>query len=319
MEQLFLTILNRAVTAGWLVLLVMVLRVVLKKAPRAVHYGLWAIVAVRLLWPGDLLPRAGVSLVPTTEPISGDVLTAAGTAVSGGLPAVGSPAGAAAAETAARTGQSLGHIAAVVWLVGMAAMALYLAGSYVRLRVRLRTAVRLEDGVWESEQAPSPFVLGFIRPRIYLPFGLDRGSRDYVLAHERTHIRHRDHWVKPLAFLLLAVNWFNPVLWAAYVLLGRDMERACDEMVLKNATPAQRAAYSRALVSCAAQPKMAAVCPLAFGEVAVKERVKNVLNYKKPALWAVILLVVAAAIIGVCLLTKPAEDKSGYPLDAKKL
>ena len=124
MEQLFLTILNRAVTAGWLVLLVMVLRVVLKKAPRAAHYGLWAIVAVRLLWPGDLLPRAGVSLVPTTEPISGDVLTAAGTAVSGGLPAVGSPAGAAAAETAARTGQSLGHIAAVVWLVGMAAMAL---------------------------------------------------------------------------------------------------------------------------------------------------------------------------------------------------
>ena len=179
MEQLFLTILNRAVTAGWLVLLVMVLRVVLKKAPRAAHYGLWAIVAVRLLWPGDLLPRAGVSLVPTTEPISGDVLTAAGTAASGGLPAVGSPAGAAAAETAARTGQSLGHIAAMVWLVGMAAMALYLAGSYVRLRVRLRTAVRLEDGVWESEQAPSPFVLGFIRPRIYLPFGgtINRAGR----------------------------------------------------------------------------------------------------------------------------------------------
>ena len=159
---------------------------------------------------GTCCPGPASSLVPTTEPISGDVLTAAGTAVSGGLPAVGSPAGAAAAETAARTGQSLGHIAAVVWLVGMAAMALYLAGSYVRLRVRLRTAVRLEDGVWESEQAPSPFVLGFIRPRIYLPFGLDRGSRDYVLAHERTHIRHRDHWVKPLAFLLLAVYWFNP-------------------------------------------------------------------------------------------------------------
>ena len=163
MEQLFLTILNRAVTAGWLVLLVMVLRVVLKKAPRAAHYGLWAIVAVRLLWPGDLLPRAGVSLVPTTEPISGDVLTAAGTAVSGGLPAVGSPAGAAAAETAARTGQSLGHIAAVVWLVGMAAMALYLAGSYVRLRVRLRTAVRLEDGCpWDRVQTHTSIRKDFI-------------------------------------------------------------------------------------------------------------------------------------------------------------
>lgn len=139
-----------------------------------------------------------------------------------------------------------------------------------------------------------------------------------MLAHERCHIRRWDHVWKPLAFLLLAVNWFNPVLWAAYVLLGRDMERACDEMVLKNATPIQRAAYSRALVACAAQPKMAAVCPLAFGEVAVKERVKNVLNYKKPALWAVILLVVAAAIIGVCLLTKPAGKDAGVP-DAETL
>ena len=153
MEQLFLTILNRAVTAGWLVLLVMVLRVVLKKAPRAVHYGLWAIVAVRLLWPGDLLPRAGVSLVPTTEPISGDVLTAAGTAVSGGLPAVGSPAGAAAAETAARTGQSLGHIAAVVWLVGMAAMALYL------LSVRLPEIVMTPLNYLANMNTPLPTIV----------------------------------------------------------------------------------------------------------------------------------------------------------------
>lgn len=169
MEQLFLTILNRAVTAGWLVLLVMVLRMVLKKAPRAAHYGLWAIVAVRLLWPGDLLPRAGVSLVPTTEPISGDVLTAAGTAVSGGLPAVGSPAGAAAAETAARTGQSLGHIAAVVWLVGMAAMALYLAGSYVRLRVRLRTAVRWRTACGKANRPRLPLCWGLSGPASTCP------------------------------------------------------------------------------------------------------------------------------------------------------
>ena len=306
MEQLFLTILNRAVTAGWLVLLVMVLRVVLKKAPRAAHYGLWAIVAVRLLWPGDLLPRAGVSLVPTTEPISGDVLTAAGTAVSGGLPAVGSPAGAAAAETAARTGQSLGHIAAVVWLVGMAAMALYLAGSYVRLRVRLRTAVRLEDGVWESEQAPSPFVLWFIRPRIYLPFGLDRGSRDYVLAHERTHIRHRDHWVKPLAFLLLAVYWFNPLLWAAYVLLCRDIELACDERVVRDMTREDRAAYSQALLQCSLNRRRRLVlCPLAFGEVGVRTRVKSVLRYRRPAVWLSAAAVLLCAALAVTFLTEP--------------
>ena len=311
MEQLFLTILNRAVTAGWLVLLVMVLRVVLKKAPRAAHYGLWAIVAVRLLWPGDLLPRAGVSLVPTTEPISGDVLTAAGTAVSGGLPAVGSPAGAAAAETAARTGQSLGHIAAVVWLVGMAAMALYLAGSYVRLRVRLRTAVRLEDGVWESEQAPSPFVLGFIRPRIYLPFGLDRGSRDYVLAHERTHIRHRDHWVKPLAFLLLAVYWFNPLLWAAYILLCRDMEYACDEAVLRDLEEPDKRAYSQALLNCAGPRRAVTACPVAFGEICVKGRIRRALRYKKPAVWVTAAAVVVCAAAAVCLLTNP-RDRTPY-------
>lgn len=161
-------------------------------------------------------------------------------------------------------------------------------------------------------------MLGVLAPRIYVPETVSEQDFPQVLAHERCHIRRWDHVWKPLAFLLLAVNWFNPILWAAYVLLGRDMERACDEMVLKNATPAQRAAYSRALVACAAQPKMAAVCPLAFGEVAVKERVKNVLNYKKPALWAIILLVVAAAIIGACLLTKPGYKNVGT-LDAEKL
>lgn len=198
-------------------------------------------------------------------------------------------------------------------------MALYMALSLLRMRWRLRAAPRIQDNVYRCTDWSTPFVLGVITPRIYVPETVSEQDFPQVLAHERCHIRRWDHVWKPLAFLLLAVNWFNPVLWAAYVLLGRDMERACDEMVLKNADAAQRAAYSRALVACAAQPKMAAVCPLAFGEVAVKERVKNVLNYKKPALWAVILLVVAAAIIGVCLLTKPAEDKGGYPLDAKKL
>lgn len=205
-----------------------------------------------------------------------------------------------------------------IWLTGVGCMALYMALSLLRMRWRLRAAPRIQDNVYRCTDWSTPFVLGVLAPRIYVPETVSEQDFPQVLAHERCHIRRWDHVWKPLAFLLLAVNWFNPVLWAAYVLLGRDMERACDEMVLKNATPAQRAAYSRALVSCAAQPKMAAVCPLAFGEVAVKERVKNVLNYKKPALWAVILLVVAAAIIGVCLLTKPAENDAGVP-DAETL
>ena len=193
-----------------------------------------------------------------------------------------------------------------------------MALSLLRMRWRLRAAPRIQDNVYRCTDWSTPFVLGVLAPRIYVPETVSEQDFPQVLAHERSHIRRWDHVWKPLAFLLLAVNWFNPVLWAAYVLLGRDMERACDEMVLKNATPAQRAAYSRALVACAAQPKMAAVCPLAFGEVAVKERVKNVLNYKKPALWAVILLVVAAAIIGACLLTKPGYKNVGT-LDAEKL
>lgn len=197
-------------------------------------------------------------------------------------------------------------------------MALYMALSLLRMRWRLRAAPRIQDNVYRCTDWSTPFVLGVLAPRIYVPETVSEQDFPQVLAHERCHIRRWDHVWKPLAFLLLAVNWFNPVLWAAYVLLGRDMERACDEMVLKNADAAQRAAYSRALVACAAQPKMAAVCPLAFGEVAVKERVKNVLNYKKPALWAVILLVVAAAIIGVCLLTKPAGKDAGVP-DAETL
>ena len=205
-----------------------------------------------------------------------------------------------------------------IWLTGVGCMALYMALSLLRMRWRLRDAPRIQDNVYRCTDWSTPFVLGVLAPRIYVPETVSEQDFPQVLAHERCHIRRWDHVWKPLAFLLLAVNWFNPVLWAAYVLLGRDMERACDEMVLKNATPAQRAAYSRALVSCAAQPKMAAVCPLAFGEVAVKERVKNVLNYKKPALWAVILLVVAAAIIGACLLTKPGYKNVGT-LDAEKL
>lgn len=203
-------------------------------------------------------------------------------------------------------------------LIALAVMALYMALSLLRMRWRLRAAPRIQDNVYRCTDWSTSFVLGVLAPRIYVPETVSEQDFPQVLAHERCHIRRWDHVWKPLAFLLLAVNWFNPVLWAAYVLLGRDMERACDEMVLKNATPSQRAAYSRALVACAAQPKMAAVCPLAFGEVAVKERVKNVLNYKKPALWAVILLVVAAAIIGVCLLTKPAENDAGVP-DAETL
>jgi len=277
---------------------------------------LWLLVALRLLLPARLTVESPVSLQqPESPPIQAyqELRQQEKVYVSAPPEQRLEMAGPAAAQ-----GFALLDQLPAIWLTGVGCMALYMALSLLRMRWRLRAAPRIQDNVYRCTDWSTPFVLGVLAPRIYVPETVSEQDFPQVLAHERSHIRRWDHVWKPLAFLLLAVNWFNPVLWAAYVLLGRDMERACDEMVLKNATPAQRAAYSRALVACAAQPKMAAVCPLAFGEVAVKERVKNVLNYKKPALWAVILLVVAAAIIGACLLTKPGYKNVGT-LDAEKL
>lgn len=316
MNSLFISVLEISWQAGLIALAVMAVRPLLRRAPRRAVCMLWLLVALRLLLLARLTVESPVSLQqPESPPIQAYQELRQQEKVYVSTP----PEQRSEMEkTAAAQGFALLDQLPAIWLTGVGCMALYMALSLLRMRWRLRAAPRIQDNVYRCTDWSTPFVLGVLAPRIYVPETVSEQDFPQVLAHERCHIRRWDHVWKPLAFLLLAVNWFNPVLWAAYVLLGRDMERACDEMVLKNATPSQRAAYSRALVACAAQPKMAAVCPLAFGEVAVKERVKNVLNYKKPALWAVILLVVAAAIIGVCLLTKPAENDAGVP-DAETL
>ena len=316
MNSLFTSVLEISWQAGLIALAVMAVRPLLRRAPRRAVCMLWLLVALRLLLPARLTVESPVSLQqPESPPIQAyqELRQQEKVYVSAPPEQRLEMAGPAAAQ-----GFALLDQLPAIWLTGVGCMALYMALSLLRMRWRLRAAPRIQDNVYRCTDWSTPFVLGVLAPRIYVPETVSEQDFPQVLAHERCHIRRWDHVWKPLAFLLLAVNWFNPVLWAAYVLLGRDMERACDEMVLKNATPSQRAAYSRALVACAAQPKMAAVCPLAFGEVAVKERVKNVLNYKKPALWAVILLVVAAAIIAVCLLTKPAGKDAGVP-DAETL
>lgn len=316
MNSLFTSVLEISWQAGLIALAVMAVRPLLRRAPRRAVCMLWLLVALRLLLPARLTVESPVSLQqPESPPLQAyqELRQQEKVYVSAPPEQRLEMAGPAAAQ-----GFALLDQLPAIWLTGVGCMALYMALSLLRMRWRLRAALRIQDNVYRCTDWSTPFVLGVLAPRIYVPETVSEQDFPQVLAHERCHIRRWDHVWKPLAFLLLAVNWFNPVLWAAYVLLGRDMERACDEMVLKNATPIQRAAYSRALVACAAQPKMAAVCPLAFGEVAVKERVKNVLNYKKPALWAVILLVVAAAIIGVCLLTKSAGEDAGVP-DAETL
>ena len=332
MDKLFDVVLELSWQAGLIALAVMAVRLLLRRrASRRALCLLWVLVALRLVLPLRFTVESPVSLQAEETPVN---------RVYHAMQEAGAPAPSETGTATAKPSAPSDTTAAVIpaspaaepgtlrlfarylpwlWVMGMGGMGAYMLLSLVWMRLTLRRAEHVRDNVYRCAQWSTPFVLGIIAPRIYVPESVSPEDLPQVLAHERCHIRRWDHVMKPFAFLLLAVHWFNPVLWASYILLGRDMENACDELALKNADTSRRAAYSRALVSCAAQPKMAAVCPLAFGEVAVKERVKNVIHYKKPAVWAAVMVAVAAVIIGACLLTKPAEDKGGYPLDAKKL
>ena len=321
MSDIFLRIVELSWQAGVLALVVMAARLALRRAPKWAVCLLWALVAVRLVLPFSL--QSPVSLQAEQSPVTAALYELPQTqeaaqkpdeVLSGGSAEPVTPLPPTEPVTAQPTVQAARPVVtlellAAVWLAGVVMMLTYMLASYLRIYHRVRTAVRLEDNVYRCGQWGTPFVLGLLHPRIYVPEGMDEADLPQVLAHERCHIRRGDHAVKPLAFLLLAVHWFNPVLWAAYILLGRDMENACDERVLRGLDAPGRAAYSRALVSCAVRERPAAVCPLAFGETAVKERVKNALSYKKPAIWAAVLLAVAAAIIAVCFLTSPDRQE----------
>ena len=330
MDKLFDTVLELSWQAGVIALAVMAVRLLLrKKVSRRAVCWLWVLVALRLVLPVNLTVESPVSLQAEEAPVTRayHAMQEAGTQGRESVaekdttaPTVTPSVTPSATGTLQKPAQTVTLAVYLPWLwaIGAGCMVLYMALSFLWMWCALRRAQHVEGNVYRCRHWSTPFVLGVFAPRIYVPVTVAEDDLPQVLAHERCHIRRWDHVFKPLAFVLLAVNWFNPVLWAAYILLGRDMENACDEMVLKDADRAQRAAYSRALVACAAQPKMAAVCPLAFGEVAVKERVKNVLSYKKPAVWAAVMLAIAAVIIGVCLLTKPSYKNVGT-LDAEKL
>ena len=318
MTDIFLRIVELSWQAGVLALAVMLARLALRRAPKWAVCLLWALVAVRLVLPFSL--QSPVSLQAAQSPVTAVLYELPQTqeaaqktdeVLSGGSAEPVTPLPPTEAVTAqpvpAPKPAMTVSLLAAIWLAGVVMMLTYMLVSYLGIYRRVCTAVRLEDNVYRCGSWGTPFVLGLLRPRIYVPEGMDDAALPQVLAHERCHIRRGDHIVKPLAFLLLALHWFNPVLWAAYVLLGRDMENACDERVLRGVDGAGRAAYSRALVACAVRQRPAAVCPLAFGEVAVQERVKNAMNGKKPAVWAAVLLAIAAAVIAVCFLTSPGR------------
>ena len=314
MNELFLKIINMSISASWLVLAVLIFRLILKKAPKWVNVLLWGIVAVRLICPFSF--ESALSLIPSSETIPLDIEMAAKPTIDSGVPAINSVVNPVLSSfappqhvlTSANPLQIWIPILNIIWLVGVSTFLLYTAVSYWRLRRKVDTSVRYKDNIFQSENVGSPFVLGIIKPRIYLPFNMNGQDLEHVVAHEQAHIRRRDHWWKPLGFLLLTIHWFNPLMWLAYVLLCRDIELACDEKVIKELDNEQRADYAQALVVCSVNRPMIAACPLAFGEVGVKDRVKSVMNYKKPAFWVIIIAVIACVIVAVCFLTNPKQD-----------
>ena len=315
MNELFLKIINMSISASWLILAVLILRLVLKKAPKWVNVLLWGIVAVRLICP--LSFESALSLIPSSETIPLDIEMAAKPTIDSGVPAINSVVNPVLSSfappqhvlTSANPLQIWIPILNIIWLIGVGALLLYTAVSYWRLCRKVDTAVRYKGNIFQSENVSSPFVLGIIKPRIYLPFNMNGQDLEHVAAHEQAHIRRKDHWWKPLGFLLLTIHWFNPLMWLAYVLLCRDIELACDEKVIKELGNEQRADYMQALVACSVNRRMIAACPLAFGEVGVKERVKSVMNYKKPAFWVIIIAVIICVGVAACFLTNPKQDR----------
>lgn len=311
MGGLFLKLLNMSVTAGWLILAVVLLRPLLNKAPKAIRCVLWGLVGLRLVVPVSIQSRW--SLIPDTQPVTGGVMEMPVTPdVLVGTPGVNIPnqgviqTPVATPDVSAAAVVNAADIAAVVWLMGMAALLVYALISYARLCRRVSAALLLGDNIYLCDEIGSPFILGILRPRIYLPSSIGQGEMVHVLAHEQAHLRRRDHWWKPLGFTLLAVYWFNPLIWLAYVLLCRDIELACDEKVVRR-TGIDRAAYSQALLNCSMPRRMIAACPLAFGELGVKARIRSVLNYKKPAFWIVLVAMLACIAAAVLFLTDPVE------------
>ncbi len=314
MSGIFLKLLNLSISASWLVLVVLALRLVLKRAPKWVNVLLWGMVALRLMLPFSI--ESALSLIPSAETVSPEVVRFdPAPTITSGVEFIDNAVNPSLSESfAAAPLASVNplyvwtYLAGWVWLLGLAAMLLYALVSYLRLRRRVSASIRLRENVYVCDDIASPFILGIVHPRIYLPSALDEAQWGSVLSHERAHLARHDHWWKPLGFALLAVYWFNPLLWLAYTLLCRDIELACDERVLRGMDAGQVKDYSSALLACSVPRRMIAACPLAFGEVGVGARVKNALRYKKPAFWVVAASAAVCVVVAVCFLTNPRTD-----------
>lgn len=323
MDDVFLKLVNLSISASWLILAVLVLRIVLKKAPKWVMPLLWGVVTLRLVCLFSI--ESALSLIPSAETIPSEIVTETREPVlyeQATLDIVTNPTLPSAAEVPVGVSRQQAqvdfNIYSILWLAGMAALLVHALVSAGKLKRKLATAILLRDNIYESEFVDSPFVFGVVKPNIYLPMHMDEGTAAYVIAHEHAHLARRDHWWKVLGYLVLALHWFNPLVWVAYILFCRDIELACDEKVVRGLDGAARADYSQALLSCAAPKRAVAACPLAFGEGNIKTRVKSALHYKKPAFWVAAAAVLAVVIVAVCFLTNPRSER-GSLVWAQKL
>ena len=313
MSQFFLKIINMSISASYIVLAVLLLRLLLKRAPKWITVVLWGIVAIRLICPLSI--ESILSLIPSPEVVSPDIMMDRMPEINTGIPIINQVVnpiiGSSFAPDPATSANPLQlwiPTFALIWIIGMFALLVYTVISYARVKRKIGTAVLYKDNIYQSENVISPFVLGLIKPKIYLPFNMNEKDMEHVVAHETAHIRRKDHLWKPLGFLLLTLHWFNPLIWLGYTLLCRDIELACDEKVIKELDHDARADYSQALLACSVNRRMIAACPLAFGEVGVKDRIKSVLNYKKPAFWIIIAAIAACVAVAICFLTNPPSD-----------
>ncbi len=313
MESFLLELLNRSIAASWLILAVLLLRLLLKNAPKWSRMLLWAMLGLRLLMPE--MPASSISLIPSTQTLPENILMTDTPSINSGISYLNSIVNPVLQETMAPTlgasanpMQLLTFVLSLIWLLGIAAMGTYVLISSLRLKKKLEESLQAENGVYICDRIDTPFLFGIFQPKIYLPSGLSPEDTQYVLAHERAHLRGLDHIWKPLGFCILVLHWFNPLVWLSYRLFCRDMELSCDERVIRQLGSESKKPYSQALLRCSSSAKFLA-CPLAFGEGSVKARIVSVLHYKKPALWLLILSVIVVAVTAVCFLTDPKQTQ----------
>lgn len=316
MTDIFLKVLNLSISASWLIVAVIIFRILFKNAPKSMRYVLWLLVGVRLVC--SISFESPWSVIPSAETVPLEIVDAEIPKIETGIDSVNQVVNPILAET--MTHNQVDHFspmqdtigfASVIWIIGMTVMFTYIFASYQRLKKKIRASIKLKDNIWVCDDITSPFILGFVRPRIYIPSNTNEEEIPYIVAHEEEHLRYRDNWWKPLGFLILAVHWFNPLVWVSYILMCRDMELACDERVIWRMDSDEKKRYSEILLSFGEMKRVVTTCPVAFGEVGVKQRIKSIVSFKKPSRWIIVAALLVFVVIGVCFMTNPNRNLTG--------